>query len=247
MDKAWTDGHRVLFAKDATIYTEGEDSTGWYEIVTGVVRTCRYLPSGDRQVTGFFVRGQVFGVEAGLYRSTAEAVTEALVVRRPHRWFEIAGPAAGENAGHPLRVALKSAEDRVQLLVLKGATARLAAFLLAAAIREGGADYVVHLPMRRTDIADYLAIDVATVSRTLSRFVRRRLLQVLHGNRFLITDLHGLEEIAGGDGPTELGEAGVAPPPGRTTALPHPERCAPQPRRLAPARAAPIRSETRWG
>jgi CRP/FNR family nitrogen fixation transcriptional regulator len=72
-----------------------------------------------------------------------------------------------------LHMALKSlarTQHQLMLLGCRSANARFAAFLSDLAERQGH-ERVVHLPMQRTDIADYLGMTIETVSRTL-RFLK---------------------------------------------------------------------------
>ena len=242
-------GHRLSYAKDTVIYSEGEQASNWYEIASGLVRTCRYLPNGNRQVTGFFAGGQVFGVEHAAYRATAEAVTDVTIVRRSRNLLD-GGPAVASAATtHPLRQALQNAEDRIQLLVLKGAPARLAGFLLAAAVEDPTGTHITHLPMRRADIADYLAIDVATVSRTLTRFVGQRLLTPLHDHRYRIADIDQVRAIVNGDS-SGFAEASVASSEARSLSMTPALREAPRavrPHNEAAPRRPQFHAEPRWG
>lgn len=234
-------GHRLSFAKDAVIYAEGEQAGNWFEISAGLVRTCRYLPNGNRQVTGFFADGQVFGIENTAYRATAEAVTDVVLVRRSHHMLD-GSALASASAPHPLRLALQSAEDRIQLLVLKGAPARLAGFLLAAAVEDPPGAYTAHVPMRRADIADYLAIDVATVSRTLTRFVRRRLLTPQRDHRFRITSLDRVKSIVNGES-AGFTDGSVDSPSARSLPAARPARAHGD----AVPRHQQFGSQSRWG
>lgn len=190
-------GQKIRYEKGAAIYLEAEPADHWYAIYEGMVRTCRYLPNGLRQVTGFFVGGEIFGVEAGRYSATAEAVTDVTVVRRPRRELETATPR--DDASHPLNLALRKAEDRIHLLVRKGASARLAGFLLAIAVRDGHGGWFARLPMSRADIADYIAVDVATVSRLLSRLLKQRLLVPGPEASYRIEAAEALEALAEGE------------------------------------------------
>src|SRR5258708_10973757 len=58
-------GAPMLFRRHAEIYGEGESADYLYEVVTGVVRTCKVLVDGRRQVGGFYLRGDIFGLETG--------------------------------------------------------------------------------------------------------------------------------------------------------------------------------------
>jgi CRP-like cAMP-binding protein len=185
---AWA---RSTYPKDAVIYSEGDGADGWFEILAGVVRTCRYFPNGNRQVTGFFFQGHVFGVEEDAYRATAEAVTETVILRHGRRPLLRRPDGAG---AYPLNLALEDAEARVELLGLKGAQARLAGFILAMTGERGCCE----LPMHRDDIADYLAVDVATVSRLLGQFVRHGLVSLQGRRRYRIRDAARLRSLAAG-------------------------------------------------
>src|SRR3546814_3975281 len=104
-----------------------------------------------RQLTGFFYQGDVFGVEYGLRDSAAEAVTNAVLARRP---ASSDGPdAPGQNRA--LERALDSANQCIFLLGRRNASERVAAFLLIAAKRLSAIGSVP-LPMTRGDIADHL-------------------------------------------------------------------------------------------
>jgi DNA-binding transcriptional regulator YhcF (GntR family) len=59
------------------------------------------------------------------------------------------------------------------------------------------------LPMSREDIADYLALSVETVSRSLTQLKRRGVIQLMGTRRVRIIDRHALDEadkdaVAGG-------------------------------------------------
>src|SRR5690242_20218412 len=58
-------GTVVHFAQDREIYAEGDEAETVYKVVSGVVRTCKFLSDGRRQIDAFYVAGDVFGFEAG--------------------------------------------------------------------------------------------------------------------------------------------------------------------------------------
>jgi CRP/FNR family nitrogen fixation transcriptional regulator len=158
----------TLFQPDALIYAQG-DATGseLYLVEFGTVRICCVTADGRRQITGFLTAGDVFGFEAGdEHDSYAESVDGAGI--------RILRPMAGQQpAAAMLHMALKSlarTQHQLMLLGCRSANARFAAFLSDLAERQGH-ERVVHLPMQRTDIADYLGMTIETVSRTL-RFLK---------------------------------------------------------------------------
>src|SRR5581483_10299342 len=167
-------GKVLSFKRGSTLFSEGETAVYCYQILSGVVQTCRYRGNGDRQITGFFFANDLIGINLDAYRATATASTEATAIRLDRREPEASGEAERQlSAGvsEALNQAVERAESRIEILGLRGATARIATFLLVMAER-GDRSGLIDLPMHRMDIADYLALDTATVSRTLSRFTK---------------------------------------------------------------------------
>ena len=158
----------TLFDPDALIYAQGDVAgSELYLVEFGTVRICRVTADGRRQITGFLTAGDVFGFEAGHeHDSYAESVDSAGI--------RVLRPVAGQQpAGAILHMALKSlarTQHQLMLLGCRSANARFAAFLTDLNERQGH-ERVVHLPMQRADIGDYLGMTIETVSRTL-RFLK---------------------------------------------------------------------------
>jgi CRP/FNR family transcriptional regulator, nitrogen fixation regulation protein len=139
------------------------------------VRTYRLLSDGRRQIDGFHLPGDIFGLEAGEERRTgADAVTDTTVTafRRSDRdaLTGDAGALAREVVAAMLR-ALERAQDHMLLLGRKSAKERVASFLLGLS-RRAGTGGAIALPMSRTDIADHLGLTIESVSRTLTQLER---------------------------------------------------------------------------
>lgn len=193
-------GVRQVLSRGETLYTEDDFSGDWFIVLSGVLRTCRYLPDGHRQVTGFFFPEDVFGLEAPTRRTSAEAVTEVVLMRYDRAFIDGDEGVTLPTIGHTrnlLLVALDAAEGRIELLGLRSACERVSGFLLRmdSLMDEDG---YIFLPMGRADIADYLALTVETVSRTLSLLARRKLLSFRGPQRVLLVSRSQLEELAGG-------------------------------------------------
>jgi CRP/FNR family nitrogen fixation transcriptional regulator len=158
----------TLFQPDALIYAQGDVAgSELYLVEFGTVRICRVTADGRRQITGFLTAGDVFGFEAGgEHDSSAESVDGAGI--------RILRPVAGQQSAVAiLHMALKSlarTQHQLMLLGCHSANARFAAFLTDLNERQGH-ERVIHLPMQRNDIADYLGMTIETVSRTL-RFLK---------------------------------------------------------------------------
>ena len=63
------------------IFAEGEESDTFYKVDSGVVRICKFLNDGRRQIEAFHVAGEVFGFQLGEERTlSAEAVSDCTLV-----------------------------------------------------------------------------------------------------------------------------------------------------------------------
>ena len=195
----------LRFTKGTPIYCEGDPATYWFEVVTGIVRTCRFHADGRRQLTGFFYSGDVFGLDSAFHAEAAEAVTDTTLHRhartlpKSHR----ENPRNQEAAEFALRRALDSAQRCIFLLGHKTATERVAAFLVAVTDRLEGHGQI-ELPMSRSDIADHLGLTIHTVSRTISDLVRRRIIALNGPQHVRIIDRERLQALTGESEPEEL-------------------------------------------
>jgi CRP/FNR family transcriptional regulator, nitrogen fixation regulation protein len=166
-------GAPMRFARNSEIYGESEPAEYLYQVISGAVRTYRMLDDGRRQISAFYLPGDVFGVEAGdLHLSSAEAISDAqiLVAKRS---AVMARAEHEKNLARQLWMLTVRELQRVQqhsLALIKSAEERVAGFLLEMAGRSS-AGTEIELPMSRQDIADYLGLTIETVSRTFTQFV----------------------------------------------------------------------------
>ena len=164
----------MTFSRNEEIYGEGELAEFVYQVVCGAVRTARYLEEGRRQVGGFFLPGDIFGVEAGeCHRFSAEAITDTEIILVRRAAVDKAAsqdPRAARQLWAMTSAKLEQLQDQLMLLGRMTASERVAAFLLDMSKRSTSA--AVDLPMPRNDIADYLGLTIETVSRTFSQFKR---------------------------------------------------------------------------
>src|SRR6516165_1061155 len=74
-------GTRISYARNEEIFGEGEPAEYLYKVVSGSVRSCKILDDGRRQVTGFHMVGEVFGLEPDEeHQFSAEAVNDSVVL-----------------------------------------------------------------------------------------------------------------------------------------------------------------------
>ncbi len=182
------------FRRDCEIFGEGDATDLVYKVVSGAVRSFRLLSDGRRQITHFFLPGDVFGVEFGRERRAgAEALSDAVVIvaRRStvasdvDQSMRLWRHAVGE---------LQRSEDHVLTLGRRSATERIASFLIHLADRLD-ADDEFELPMSRQDMADFLGLTIETVSRTLTQLQAERLVELQNCRRVRFPDRDALEEL----------------------------------------------------
>jgi CRP-like cAMP-binding protein len=75
----------MSFGRSAEIYGQGEPTDCLYKVVSGTVRTYKVLADGCRQVGGFYLFGDIFGLEADDAHTAGRYPT---IIRRPSsRWM----------------------------------------------------------------------------------------------------------------------------------------------------------------
>ena len=183
----------VGYGQGDVIYHQGDPAHCWFEVTRGMILTAHVSFDGRRQITGFYVPGEIFGAERGRHKTSAEVVTATAKVHRV-RW------SAADVGDGVFQRALVSAERSILLLGHRTAAERVAAFLRDLYARTGGGG-LVRLPMHRSDIADYLGLTPETVSRALTTLVKRGFIAHAGLHDFRIFDRVGLEVVANGDDP----------------------------------------------
>ena len=74
-------GAVMSFPRNSEIFGENEPADYVYRVISGSVRTYKILSDGRRQVGGFYLPGDIFGLEfAEEHTFSAEAITDAKVV-----------------------------------------------------------------------------------------------------------------------------------------------------------------------
>jgi CRP/FNR family transcriptional regulator, nitrogen fixation regulation protein len=173
-------GSVLDFVQNRMIYSEGDEANSFFKVVLGVVRTCRFLSDGQRQIDAFYAAGDVFGLEAGAEHSfSAEAVTGSSIIS--YRRRDLAALTAN-NEGFSQQLftyamqRLARAQEHAVLLGRRSAVKKVAAFLIDWAAYSPEST-IIALEMTRQDIADYLGLTVETVSRTFSHLERNALIE----------------------------------------------------------------------
>jgi CRP/FNR family nitrogen fixation transcriptional regulator len=192
-------GSSLHLTPEQEIYGEGDEAQSVYQVVTGVVRTCKFLDDGRRQIDAFYVAGDLFGIEpGGDYRLSAEAVGEVTLVC--YRRGSLQKLASQDAAVLPALFAfalqeMARAQDHAHLLGRKGAMEKVASFLVAWAKRHPAGNNIT-LAMTRQDMADYLGLTIETVSRSLSQLERDKVIELSTARQLRVKDRAALRLLA---------------------------------------------------
>jgi len=185
---------------------EGDPAEHFFNITQGTVKLYKLLPDGRRQITGFARTGDFLGLAVSqTYAFSAEAIEGVRFCRFSRRL--LSGllddfPALERRLLEFASNELVAAQEQMLLLGRKTARERVASFLLMQEERRapcGDGTGRAHLPMTRTDIADYLGLTIETVSRTLSQLKRDQIIQALSLGEIRFVDRDRLEALAAGE------------------------------------------------
>jgi len=189
----------MSYPRNTEIFGDNEPADYLYRLNSGSVRTYKILNDGRRQIGGFYLPGDIFGLEfAEEHALSAEAITDAkvLVVKR-----SALNGLARRDAGVAQQLfaltgrELSRAQDRI-LLLIKSAQQRVASFLLEMAARVPSGNSI-ELPMSRQDIADYLGLTIETVSRTFTSLESAAAIDVPTSRRIVLRDRTVLSRMNG--------------------------------------------------
>lgn len=195
---------KVLFHRGETLFRAGEDAEDVYLILSGAVKNYVTDVSGDMQVTGFSLAGDVIGFDAFTdtkRRISAEAldttcvarVSAALVLDGEHHETlnrEMLRATCRANLNqqeHALQISSKSAMQRVAWLLLTLAT---------QAKTRGMNETRLNLPMSRGDIANYLGLALETVCRVIKGLKSKGAIAV-NRRQVTLVDIKQLHKIVG--------------------------------------------------
>ena len=184
---------------------EGDPAKGVFNVTSGSVRIYKLLPDGRRQITGFLFAGDFIGLAAGqAYGFSAEAIEDTTLCRFRKSEYQAlirVRPALESALLDRAMHELAAAQNQILLLGRKTARERLASFLLDLPGRDPirpSVDGVVHLPMTRSEIADYLGLTIETVSRELTKLKTAGIISLLSLHSLRVDDPERLAAIAGG-------------------------------------------------
>jgi CRP/FNR family transcriptional regulator len=184
------------------LYQAGGDFSAVYAIRSGFFKTSLLDNDGREQVTGFFMGGELLGMDGigGAYHGTAIALEDSEVCILPYALIEDVSrdiPALQRRLHAVLAREIARDHGIMMLLGSMRAEERLATFLLNLSkrfLRRGYSSTEFHLRMTRDEIGSHLGLKLETVSRLFSAFQKDGLIEVQQ-KHVRIIDIEGLERV----------------------------------------------------
>lgn len=196
---------RRVVQRGEHLFRQGDSLNGLYLVRSGAVKVYALSHDGAEQVLGFYLSGDILGLEAvesGSHGCTAVALETSSICELSFARIEALPPAlTGLHKWLGKAYGKEIARDYALLRLLgqKSAEQRLAGFLLHLAERFGRRGFSsreFNLSMSRYDIANYLGLALETVSRLFARLQDNRVLAV-NRRHISIRDPALLQQLAG--------------------------------------------------
>ncbi len=176
--------HVGPFAEGTHLFREGDPFDAIAAVRAGTVKTYVVDPGGQEQVLGFFLPGEVIGLNAihqSRFPCNAVALDTVMLCRFSFPQMALLATRLPGLQAHLFRLLSQDIGKAALLAGDYSADQRMAAFLVTLSRRyaqRGFSATRFHLTMSRTDIANYLRLAPETVSRVLRRFQDENLVLV---------------------------------------------------------------------
>lgn len=193
--------------KGEHLFRANDSFRSLYAVRSGTIKTYTVTEDGEEQVTGFYLPGEILGVDGigtNAHSNAAKALETAGVCEIPFDKLESLSATIPSLQHHFFKLMSNEIQADQQLIMLlskKNADERIASLLLSISVRHqkrGLAPNCFRLPMSRNDIGNFLGLAVETVSRVFTRLQKQRVITV-DGKEIEIIDPRQLCNIANGD------------------------------------------------
>ncbi|MBN3766470.1 helix-turn-helix domain-containing protein [Burkholderia sp. Ac-20365] len=185
------------------LYRAGDAFDNLYAVRSGSMKTVMAHRDGREQVTGLRIAGEALGLDgisSDKHACSAVALEDSSVCIIPYSALKHLCREIGsmQERLHKL-MGEQIVREAAQMMVLGSLSAdeRVAAFLIDISERNAQRGYSsaeFNLRMTREDMGSYLGMTLETVSRTLSRFQKRGLIDA-QGRFIHIIDPEGLRQV----------------------------------------------------
>jgi CRP-like cAMP-binding protein len=194
-----------VFKRGESIFSEGEEGTGFYVVLSGRVKIFKLSPEGKEQILHIFGPGEPFGEVAVFtgrrFPAHAEALEETRAFFLPRKDFVDLirkDPSLALNMLAVLSQRLHRFSGLIENLSLKEVPGRLAAYLLFLGEGKKESDDLT-LEISKNQLASLLGTIPETLSRILARMIREGFIESGGPRKIRILDRKNLEELASGE------------------------------------------------
>ena len=196
----------ATFEEGANLFFAGDEAEYVYEVIEGVVKSSKVLMDGRRQIINFCYPGEIIGLSHdSIYHCDCEAVSNvrARVYRKNAFMTDLdQDPQFCARLLRNAAAEINGMQDHFLMLGRKTAMEKLASFLVAIMSRqvwhENGA-IVFELPMKRSEIADFLGVTIETVSRNLTKLRKLGVIELLNTHCVSVCNPSLLRKMAEND------------------------------------------------
>ena len=206
LDGCFADAPARQLKSNEPVFAEGDSKLNAYKVESGAVLVYKILNDGMRQIVNFAFPGDFIGLEAGdehVYDAQTLSPTRLRSLPVSSLWRQAAAdPVLAKELLESLSREVAGARDHFLTIGRLCATGRIATFLLTLIRRNErkGLDAGnLFLPVRRSDIADFLCLSVETVSRSLTELKISHVISLRGWRQIRIQDRALLEQLAAGE------------------------------------------------
>lgn len=192
--------HVGPFRAGEHVFRSGDPFRAIFAVRSGSVKTRLFDRGGNEQVLGFYLPGEVVGLNAiypEQFPCDAVALADTTFCRFSFPAMSALAARVPAVQQHLFRMLSKELGSASALAGDHSADGRVAAFLMDLSARYAARGFPptrYYLSMSRGDIANYLRLASETVSRVLSRFRAGKLIRI-EGRELELLDPAGLRAI----------------------------------------------------
>lgn len=187
LDAILSEARSVRVAKNSPVFEQGEEAHSFFVLLHGHVRASKATPAGEQIVVRYVATGETFGVAKAIglqrYPATATAVDDSVVLAWPSgAWPRLVEkfPALAANTLQTVGARLQESHTRVMEMSTEQVEKRIAHALLRLVKQSGRKvehGIEIDFPISRQDIAQMTGTTLHTVSRTLSAWEGKGLVE----------------------------------------------------------------------
>ena len=197
----------IRVAKNSTVFFQGENAHSFFLLLHGHVRATKTTSAGEQIVVRYVASGETLGLAKAIglqcYPATATAVSDSVLLAWPSAiWPQLVEKFPDLGANMLLTVGSRLQESHLRIIEMstQQAEQRIAHALLRLVDQSGRKveqGIAIDFPISRQDIAQMTGTTLHTVSRTLSGWERKGLVESTR-QKIIVREPHQLFVLAEG-------------------------------------------------